>query len=151
MRAVLGWGVLSLLAAGFVLVELSNVRKNFKATSWPRIEAEVIFSSPKRGCGKGSSYSPLVRYKYAVNETQYVSEVLSYSTFDCGGFEEMKARTDQFSLGQKVAAYVDPTNPSNAVLIAGDFNSDNKLGIALFSVLSFGCAHFARQAWRGRD
>ncbi len=149
MRAVLAWGALALFATSFVFVELNHVRKNFNAKAWPQVESTVLNSSPKRGCGKGTSYSPLVRYQYTINEKQYVSEILAHSTFDCGGFEEMKARTDPFAPGQKVQAHVDPKDPRNAVLTAGVISSDSTYGIALFGLLGLGCAYFARQGWRG--
>jgi Protein of unknown function (DUF3592) len=132
-----------------VLLEVNAIRKNFEARSWPQVDAIVLSSYPERGCGKGSSYLPLVRYQYRVNDMQYTSQILAHSTFDCGSFVEMKTRTDQFIVGKTVRAYVDPQNPSSAVLIAGVVNSDSKFGIALFALMFLGCANFSRQAWHG--
>jgi hypothetical protein len=149
MRAVLGWGAMALFAASLVLVEVNNIRKSFDAKSWPTVEATVVSSAPEQGCGKGSSYIPRVRYQYTVNGSKYLGDVLAYSMFDCGGFEEMKTRTDAFPKGQQVQAHVNPAHPSHAVLVAGVVHSDSKFGIALFAILFLGCAHYARQAWRG--
>lgn len=149
MQAVLGWGAMALFAGSLVLIEVNNIRKNFDAKSWPPVEATVVSSAPEQGCGKGSSYTPRVRYQYTVNGRSYLGEVLAYSMFDCGGFAEMKARTDAFRQGLQVQAYVNPSHPSDAVLVAGVVHSDSKFGIALFVVLFLGCAHYARQAWHG--
>jgi len=149
MRAVIGWGAMALFAASLVLIEVNNIRKNFDASSWPTVGATIISSEPKQGCGKGSSYTPRVRYQYTVNGRQYLGEVLAYSMFDCGGFEEMKARTDAYPRGAQVQAHVNPAHPSDAVLVAGVVHSDSKFGLALFSLLFLGCAHYARQAWHG--
>ncbi len=41
------------------VVEIFNA---YRADAWPGVEAKVLSSRAVRGCGKGNSYSPEVRY-----------------------------------------------------------------------------------------
>ena len=116
---------------------------------WIHVRATILSSAPKQNCGKGSSYTPQVSYKYSVGGTERIGRIISESHFDCGSYEEMKRRTDKYTVGQEVVARVNPLNPEQAILEAGEPNPDSWFGISVLAAMAFGCTYFAAKAWRG--
>lgn len=127
-----------------------QIRENFAATSWLQVDARILHAAPERGCGKGQSFSPLVRYEYEFDGASYVSEVLSRSIFDCGSYAGIKKKTDPYVAGQVVRAHVNPEFPAQAMLIAGRVDAYSKAGLGFFSGMAILCLYMALKALRAR-
>ena len=81
------------------------------------VEGEVIASKVKEESGEdGSTYKPLVKYRYAVDGVEYTSMRYSYSTWSSSGGSWANSVVRKHPAGQKVTVYYDPDEPSEALL-----------------------------------
>jgi len=95
-------------------VKQGYAKRNFLATT-----GEVIASKVDRDEGdsdSGPTYSPLIKYRYSVNGTDYTSKRYTYgaaSTSDRGYAAGVVAR---YPKGKRITVYYDPAHPAESVL-----------------------------------
>ncbi len=107
----------------FVCLLIDGYLKNkkYKKVTWQRTDAIVQktdIEMRSRGRVGGFNYGPVITYSYAYEGRNYVSSTLSPElTFPFSGDSGYaKKWIELFPPHTKIAAYVDPKNPSNAVL-----------------------------------
>lgn len=94
--------------------------QHHKITTFRPVEATVVGTriQKHRGVGKysrGTSYEPVVQYRFVVEGRSYTSE--SVSTGEFRGPREFAERfVGQYPVGKVVEAYYNPKNPSDALL-----------------------------------
>ncbi|WLI91137.1 DUF3592 domain-containing protein [Massilia sp. R2A-15] len=100
------------------------------AGSWPTVEGIVIESEPVRGCGKGSSYYPVVKYSYVIDGTTFRGDRVAYGN-GCGSYSGARSVTKNFQLGAAVTVHVNPSDSTDSVLTAPGVLPDTWVGVLL--------------------
>ena len=130
--AVGGLAIL-LAAAYFTFAALGAYLNQWKAhSSFAAVRATIvevsIGSSGGTGSAQGESFSPHIVYRYTVDGKAYESDRYFYAGDGWRDAAEAQAVTARFPVGSHVLAYVDESEPSQAVLD----RSKPALGILLF-------------------
>ncbi len=112
------WGCAGVFLAIFVAVGLGLLGSEvYRVATWQPVSARVLSTDIKAVRGdKGTSYSPVVRYLYSVNGTQYESRQVLPITVSASYGWATRLR-DRFHPGQVVTAYVNPSQPGSAFLV----------------------------------
>jgi Protein of unknown function (DUF3592) len=84
--------------------------------SWPTTEG-TISESQVRLCDKGVKRMPQVLYTYVVNGQSYEGAV-TFRAPHCGAQQDAQAVVDAYPQGFAFAVHVDPTEPSNSLVLA---------------------------------
>lgn len=116
--AATNWGCVGAFLAIFVAAGLGFFASEvYRVATWQPVSARVLSTDIKAVRGdKGTSYAPVVRYRYSVNGAQYESrQVLPLSISASYGWATRLR--DRFRPGQVVTAYVNPSNPASAFLV----------------------------------
>lgn len=104
-------------SAVLVAVGLPSLREWLSARSWPAVEATVIDSRVRAHHGDDSpTYSVQVVYEYRVGDQTYRSNRDGLVSGRSSGYEGKERRVRAMRPGAKVTAYVDPNEPTNALL-----------------------------------
>lgn len=137
-----------------VMIVGAAVRSVQAQQSWEPMQASILESRVEaRHSDDGTTYRPVVRYRYRVGPEVHVSDrvsFLSWGTSDRGWAEEIQER---YPLGSTVTGYHDPEEPSSAAL---DISTDTIPPFAVlfllpFHVIGFGIILGVIAAWRSRD
>lgn len=112
------WGCVGGFLAVFVAVGLGLFGSEvFRVETWLPVSARVLRTDIKAVRGdKGTSYTPVVRYLYSVNGTQYESSQVLPLTISASYGWATRMR-DRFHPGEIVTAYVNPSRPASAFLV----------------------------------
>lgn len=87
------------------------------ARSWPAVEATVVNSRVRTHHGDDSTtYSVQVVYDYRVGDRTYRSSRYGVMSGSSSGRQDKEQLVQQLRPGTKVTAYVDPRDPTNALL-----------------------------------
>jgi hypothetical protein len=108
----------------------------YSALAWPQGEGVTVYSQAVRGCGKGDSFYPRVRFTYSVNGVSYVGTRVAFGNVGCGSYEHARSIAAKFPPGVATPVYYDPGNPGQAVLMAGEVLSDTWLGLGMMSLMA---------------
>lgn len=126
---------------GRPLVRISQAR------AWPEIPCTVVSSEVVTHPGDdGATYSALVRYRYRAGGREYESDRYDFSTGSTSGSERYQAIVDRFAAGSSCVCFVDPGDPTRAVLDRG-FQKSYWFGLAglpFFAVGAGGLFFLAR-------
>lgn len=114
-------------AVGTIYAGVLPFYQSYESKSWNKAECEVLSSglrTSRSGSGPGSSkqnpgYYIDIAYTYAMNGRSFVSDRYDFSMFGSGSAAKLAEVTDKYSVGAKVSCSVSPTNPYEAVLVAG--------------------------------
>lgn len=93
-------------------------------------------STSTRTAGQRSQFLHLL-YRYEVNGQAYEGNRIQAGTFGMASGDSLKKFGDRFPEGQQVPVYVDPGDPTNAVLVPG-LSSVAKMLYAFSGFLAFG-------------
>ena len=151
---VLGGSLAALVLLGigsFLLIKALRYRRLATAAAqWPTAEGRVIAADVIRRASKSDdefdSYTPKVRYVYAVNGAQYVSDLVRIGLADFGYASEQQARDHmaRYPVGAVVAVRHDPQSPELAVLEIGQLGATRYLlAGSLLAVVGIGAVVFA--------
>jgi len=115
--AVVAFGLFALFGAGFLLPFAFPATRLVASRGWERVPADVLWSGVGVHSGDDNdTYSVDVLYEYEHGGRRHRSNRYSFSTGSSsgrGGKEEVVARLPR---GARVDAWVDPGEPSSAVL-----------------------------------
>ena len=87
------------------------------SASWPTIDATVVEARVKES--KKGTFQPIIRYEYFAGGEQQSSRRISGGLPISVSGNWAQRTVDEFRLGSRVHAYVDPRNPGYAVLRPG--------------------------------
>lgn len=112
------WGCVGSVLAIFVAAGLGLFGSEvYRVATWQPVSARILKTDIKAVRGdKGTSYTPVVRYRYSVNGAQYQSTQVLPLTISASYAWASKLR-DRFQAGQVVTAYVNPSRPASAFLV----------------------------------
>ena len=91
------------------------------SSTWPRVSGEITHSEVVQSSdSEGVSYSPLVRYDYAVGDQPFTSERICFGLARMSaGLRFARTYSERYRIGSVVNVYYDPTQPSSSVLEPG--------------------------------
>ena len=105
---------------GFLLVFLLPAIQAAKARSWPAVECEVLESSVAGHSGSdGTTYSIEVRYRYTWDGVEYVGDRYEFLGGSSSGRASKQEVVDGLPAGTTTTCWVDPREPSSAVMHRG--------------------------------
>ncbi|NEP10261.1 MAG: DUF3592 domain-containing protein [Symploca sp. SIO2C1] len=102
-----------------------EIRGDEVKRKWVLTDAEIISSVvEKRIKRKSVGYFPVIRYQYSFEGTKYITDQYSLSPNNLARLEFLaEKKANEYSTGDQLKVYVNPTNPQNAVIRAGaDWN-----------------------------
>jgi hypothetical protein len=146
-------GVMAALLAFILAKTLLDVRMAYRAVEWPTAGGRVVYSSVARGCGKGGSYYPVVRYSYTVGGTSYTSRRIAFGGAGCGSRSSAQETSNEYPVGTPVTVYYDPASAGESALIVGRVLGRTWTQIGMLAVVITVMAVMARYsyvAWRRR-
>jgi len=105
---------------GFLMVFALPAWNVVASRSWTPVECEILSSSVGNHAGEdGTTYSIDVRYRYVFNGVEYSSDRYEFLGGTSSGYEGKQAVVDEMPEGSSVTCYVDPDDPSEAVIYRG--------------------------------
>ena len=112
------WGCVGAFLAVFVATGLGLFGSEvYRIATWEPVSARILSTDIKAVRGdKGTSYRPVIRYRYSINGAQYVSDQVLPLTVSASYRWATQLR-DRFRRGDSVTAYVNPSRPSSAYLV----------------------------------
>lgn len=107
---------LAFIAFGF----LPAVLKIIEARSWVQTPCQIISSSIVTQSGDdGSTYRVDIFYSYVFNDREYKSSQYQFSRVSSSGYQSKADVVRQYPAGREALCYVDPDEPSRAVIDRG--------------------------------
>jgi hypothetical protein len=116
-------------------VYVGDVRMSFDAADWPVVQGKIISSDVIRGCGKGSSYYPQVRYQYVVDAKIYMGQRVAFGNVGCGSNNSAQEIANRYCKNDIVSVHYNPNKPNEGVLIVAGVLNDTWVGIALLATM----------------
>ncbi len=136
-----GYGCIGLFFLPFVLVgigtlvySLNNIYNSQKTGDWTKVTATVEHVKIDResdGDG-GSTEVVYIKYKYAINNKEYLGNRIAFG-YGGNNTEEHFLLFSKLENAKKIAAFVDPDNNADAIIIRGINNSI--VGLLIFSIM----------------
>lgn len=128
-RAKRGWSpgrtaaffaVFLVTGLGFLMIFAVPAWKVAAAQGWTPVECEIVSSSVGRHSSDGSTtYSIEVSYRYRFEGAEYLGDRYEFLGGSSSGFESKKKVVDALPASTTTTCYVDPDEPSEAVLYRG--------------------------------
>lgn len=101
----------------FWFVTLHPILRVLDAQSWPEVPCTIVESHVDESSGDdGSTYKVAVTFSYTYGGRDYTSDRYDFTNFYSGGYDGKAAVVALYPAGSRSAAYVNPENPSEAVL-----------------------------------
>lgn len=140
VRAVLTLLLLAVLTAAGVSTWQASRTRDFAPVPGTIISRGVSSTNQRstsaRKASQRSQFLHLL-YSYQVNGQTYEGNRIQAGTFGMASGDSLKKFGDRFPEGQQVPVYVDPGDPTNAVLVPG-LSSVARMLYALTAILGFG-------------
>jgi len=113
------FAVFLLAGLGFGLIFLFPAINVVKALSWDPVDCEILTSSVASHSGDSTTYSIEVSYRYDFDGVEYTGDRYEFLGGSSSGYDGKKAKVDALPVGSVATCYVDPGDPTEAVLYRG--------------------------------
>jgi hypothetical protein len=112
--------VILLFFSGMLIYSLFITTKSFIVYSWPQVEAEILFSKTESSSGiKNTTFRIVSEYEYEFESTRFTHNGLAVSYGFNDNIEKNGSIKHLLQEGAIVKAYVNPSDPQEAYLVAG--------------------------------
>ncbi len=131
------FGLIFMVAGGALLWFLSirPVLRVVDAYTWPEVPCTVVESHVAESSDSdGTTYKAAVTFTYTYEGQEHTSSRLDFVDFFSSGYDGKAAVVARYPAGSRTVAYVDPSNPAEAVLVRS-FSARYLIG--LFGLLFF--------------
>jgi hypothetical protein len=119
--ATLFFGVFAVM--GCILFYFFSARpfiEILSARQWPEVPCTIISSAVKSHSGNhGSTYSVNILYSYAINDREFKANRYDFMGGSSSGYQSKQAIVSRYHPGSKALCYVNPSEPTEAVLERG--------------------------------
>ena len=137
------------LSLGLVVTGLlvRDVWKDAKTYFWPAVPCTIVLSEVRSHSGDdGLTYSVDILYRYKINGKEYQSNRYKFLGGSSSGSEGKQQIVNRHKPGTKMVCYVDPSDPTQAVLERG-FTADLLFGLIplVFVVIGGGGLMYMRR------
>ena len=120
-----------------------NVAKGFASRGWDAVPATVVSSKVRTHSGDGTTYSINILYAYDVGGRAYRSNRYHFMGGSSSGYEGKREVVDRYPPGTRFTAYVNPADPTEAVIRRGmTWGMLLLLAPLLFAVVGAGGIYF---------
>ncbi len=107
-------------SAALYAFSLRPALKILSAKSWPAVPCVVISSEVKYHSGShGGTYSVNTFYTYEINGREFKSNTYDFAGGSSSGYEGKQAVVARYPRGKETVCYVNPDDPTDAVLERG--------------------------------
>jgi hypothetical protein len=119
---LLGLFALVLISCIGMGVITDTIKQTYAHQNYVAVSALVLESKRTKSAagyrGTGNSYKSVIRYKYRVNDKDYISQNYTHgwTGLEPKSYEGVGKVVDYYKPGRKVQAYYNPNNPAQAVL-----------------------------------
>ena len=139
--AMLFFGIFAILGTLiFFLVFVQPLAKGLQARQWPAIPCTVISSEVKSHSGnKGTTYSVNIVYSFVINDHEYRANRYAFLGGSSSGYSGKRAIVARYPAGSTGVCYVNPADPTEAVLERG-FTPGMWVGLLPLIFVVFGLA-----------
>jgi hypothetical protein len=145
------WIIFALLTSFYLAIGAFTAALAVGAEDWPVVQGRVVSSYVGEGCGRGTGPRPEGHYKYSYEDRSYTSDQIAIDTRFCGFFGSDTSIVNQYSQGQVVPVYVNPSKPHQSTLLAGSVQPITVRNFALAAVVLAFSAYRLVVAWRNRS
>lgn len=106
-----------LIAFGLLLMGFAgwSARMNAKAADWPEARGRILRSELRLNSESDNGDAVHIEYAYEVAGASYRGNTVTYAGMS-NDRETKQALVDRYPVGREVTVYVDPAEPSRAVL-----------------------------------
>jgi hypothetical protein len=108
--------------------------QNFRAKAWPTVPCRIVSSElqiQRDGCGKPTSYREAISYLYQYEGCEYRGDRFQFLKVSTSERASKAAVVARYPAGSDASCFVDPRNPSEAVLDRSNGNA----WLALFGLI----------------
>lgn len=114
------FAVFLLAGLGFLMFFLVPAVKVVKALSWEEVPCTILDSEvASHSDSDGTTYSVEVRYSYQVDWVEYTSNRYEFMGGSSSGYEGKAEVVERYPPGSQATCWVDPEDPTEAVLYRG--------------------------------
>jgi hypothetical protein len=150
----LGMGVFALFTlVGLVVFFFFSLRMGWQvlsARNWPAVTCAVLSSEVRSHRGDhGSTYSVDILYSYHIDGREYKANRYGFMGGSSSGYSGKQAIVSRYPPGTQTACYVDPNDPTNAVLERG-FTPIMLIGLLPLAFVGFGVGGFVSMRRKAR-
>ncbi len=118
--AVAAFGVFALFGAGFMIPFALPVAHRLASTRWQQVPATIVWSGVGAHSGdESATYSVDVLYEYDYGGERFRSNHYRFMGGSSSGSEAKQAAVDRMPPGTRTVCWIDPRDPSRAVLDRG--------------------------------
>lgn len=104
----------------FVILSVRPLSRILSARSWPTIQCTILSSEFRSYRGNhGNTYSVNILYSYTFNGRQYEANRYDFMGGSSSGYNGKRAIVSRFPPGSTTVCYVDPSDPTEAVMVRG--------------------------------
>jgi hypothetical protein len=131
------FGLVFMAAGGAVLwfMTIRPILRIMEAQSWPETPCTILQSQVAESSDSdGSTYKVAVSFGYVYEGRELTSERYDFTNFYSSGYDDKAAVVARYPVGSRSVAYVNPSNPSEAVLVR---NFSLRYLLGLFGLLFF--------------
>jgi len=112
------FGIFLLFGLGFTAFFVWPAVRVIQARSWSEVPCEILESRVASHAGEdGSTYSVEVLYRYRVDGREYTSDRYRFLGGSSSGYEGKARAVERIPSGTRTVCYVDPADPTEAVLV----------------------------------
>jgi len=152
--AVFGLLFLCVGLFAFYFTFLRPMRGVLAARSWPAAVCTVVDSKVDSSSDSdGTTYRVLVVYRYTVGGREYESRRYDFLEMSSSGYDDKAAVVARYPPGARTSCYIDPADPTQAVLVRS-FSPVYLIGLLPLLFVAFGASALvwgARTVWRRRS
>jgi hypothetical protein len=137
------WLAISVFLITYVLVGLFGAFVKAKESQdWLSVNGVITYSLPVIGCGKGQSFTPIVRYRYMVEGVEYEGSTIAFGSKACGSENDAAIQLIPYKFGKTLPVYFNQKSPQDSVLIHGRVSNDTWFKLAIMTALIIGFAGY---------
>ncbi len=104
-----------LVGSALTVVVAQQTVRNARSHSWPTVECEIL-SSGVNDVGGENPYQVQVAYRYTYNGERYTSHQYTFGSARYSSYNKAQRLADCFPAGSTARCYVNPANPTEAIL-----------------------------------
>lgn len=133
----------------FMVIGVVPALRLVRAASWTEVPCTIVSSTVRsHSSDDGTTYKVDILYQYNVEDRTYRNNRYDFANFSSSGYRGKREIVDRYRAGSQSTCFVDPADPTSAVLDRG-FRPTYLVGLLPLSFLVVGAA-VARWGFRRR-
>ena len=140
-----------LFGAGVLYLVTPRLWRSYHNQAWSKVTGKIIESRwqnklvSQNAARPNFKLIPKIEYLYTVNNTEYKGTTITLSSFDELDKSLAKSKLEQYSTGEQVSVYYNPSNPGLSCLEQEKPTLTSVLGLILGVVSFYGAFALLKQ------